>query len=56
MTSCTVGSDKDTMIPDEIIKVIDKVIDGKLSDRSIWPLVGFFTIHAHKLKDYVPQV
>ena len=56
MTKCTIGSDEDTMNPDEIRNVIDIVVDGKLSERPVWPLVGFFAIHAHKLKDYVPQV
>lgn len=47
LTSCTIGSDGDSMSPDEIKDTIEAVT-GVNNGRPLWALVGFFTVLAER--------
>ncbi len=50
VSKCVIGSEDDSMTDDEINTIIDWVTNGEGLNRT-WPLVGLFTIVAHRLED-----
>lgn len=48
LSTCTIGSEGDSMTDGEIRDIID-IVTGSERGKPIWPLVGFFTIYSHKL-------
>lgn len=47
LSSCTIGSDGDTMSPGDIRDIVDEVTTLN-SDKPLWALVGFFTVVADR--------
>ena len=50
VSKCAIGSDDDSMTDDEINTIIDIVTNGEGLNKT-WPLVGLFTIVAHRIED-----
>ena len=50
VSKCVIGSEDDSMTDDEINTIIDIVTNGEGLNKT-WPLVGLFTIVAHRIED-----
>jgi hypothetical protein len=50
VSKCAIGSDDDSMTDDEINTIIDIVTNGEGLNKT-WPLVGLFTVVAHRIED-----